>query len=144
MVKRTSLSIAGLACAALALAPPAAAQVPGALASISVAPRGSGNGGAFTGMRLGSRPTLLPDGTPRWADFPVVGGVWPGSPAEKVGIAAGDVVLLVNGVDARDPRTLFGQPGKVFTVRVRRGTAVREFVLTSVRRPEPQPAPAPH
>jgi S1-C subfamily serine protease len=139
MVKRVCFSIAGLAM--LALAPSAAAQIPSAMASISAASRGHG-GGAFTGMRVGGRPAPAPDGSPRWADFPVVGGVWPGSPAEKVGIAAGDVVLRVNGLDARDPRTLFGRPGKVFTVRVRRGTAIREFVLTSVRAPAPPNGPA--
>ena len=141
MVKRTCLSLAGLA--VLALAPPAAAQFTGAMASISVASRGHANAG-FTGLRVGGRPQPAPDGTPRWADFPVVGGVDPGSPAEKVGIAAGDVLLLVNGANARDPHTLFGRAGKVFTLRVRRGATVREFVLTSVRRPAPQVAPARH
>lgn len=112
---------------------PAAAQ-----ASMVSASRGLGNAG-YTGLGVGGRPSPAADGTPRWADYPVVRAVGQGSPAARVGILPGDVLLLVNGVDARDPRTLFGQPGTVFTMRVRRGSAVREFVLTSIPRPESPP-----
>jgi C-terminal processing protease CtpA/Prc len=90
---------------------------------------------AYTGLRVRGRPSPAPDGTPRWADYPVVHAVAQGSPAARVGILPGDVLLFVNGIDARDPRTLFGEPGKVFTIRIRRGSAVREFVVASVRRP---------
>lgn len=105
----------------------------GAIGSVS---RNAGNTG-YTGIRVQGRPSPAPDGTPRWADYPVVHAVAQGSPAARVGILPGDVLLLVNETDARDPRTLFGQPGKVFTIRIRRGSAVREFVLASVRRPNP-------
>ncbi|HEY0024701.1 MAG TPA: PDZ domain-containing protein [Longimicrobium sp.] len=90
---------------------------------------------AYTGIGVQGRPSPAPDGTPRWADYPVVHAVTQGSPAARVGILPGDVLLLVNGTDARDPRTLFGEPGKVFTIRIRRGSSVREFVLASIRRP---------
>jgi len=142
MVKRILLRSA----AVLLLAAPqaAAAQrsppLPGATNSITAARRPGGNL-AYTGMRVGGRPSPAPDGTPLWAEHPVVRGVDPGSPAEKVGIAVGDVILAVNGKDGRDPRTLFGPPGTVFTLRVRRGTVVREFVLTGIRRPEPAVPP---
>lgn len=89
----------------------------------------------FTGINVGGRPSPAPDGSPRWADFPVVHRVTPGSPAERVGIRVGDALLLVNGADARDPRTLFIPPGTELTVRVRRGSAVHEFVLTVEQRP---------
>jgi S1-C subfamily serine protease len=82
---------------------------------------------AYTGMRIAGRPAPAPDGTPRWADFPVVRGVDAGSPAARVGVQAGDVILSVNGADARDPRTLFGPPGTTFTLRIRRGTEIHEF-----------------
>jgi C-terminal processing protease CtpA/Prc len=88
----------------------------------------------FTGINVRGRPSPAPDGSPRWADYPVVHRVTPGSPAERVGIAVGDVLLLVNGADARDPRTLFIPPGTELTVRVRRGSAMREFVLTVEQR----------
>src|SRR5687768_3039196 len=108
MAKGLCLSLAALA---LLAAAPAAAQQPGTQGTITATSRGrSGNG--YLGMRLSARPAPTPGGAPRWADLPVVSGVEPGSPAAKVGLAAGDVLVAVNGVDARDPRTLFGQPGK--------------------------------
>ncbi|HEX8394771.1 MAG TPA: PDZ domain-containing protein [Longimicrobium sp.] len=96
-----------------------------------------GRSAAYTGIGVSGRPAPAPDGTPRWADYPLVHVVAQGSPAARVGILPGDVLLLVNGVDARDPRALFGEPGKVFTIRLRRGTGVREFVVASVRPPDP-------
>jgi C-terminal processing protease CtpA/Prc len=90
---------------------------------------------AYLGLRVGGVPRPAQDGAARWADYPVVRSVDAGSPAARVGIEAGDVLLQVNGVDARDPRTLFGRPGKVFTIRVRRDGQVHEFVIAS----EPPP-----
>ncbi|HEX8319780.1 PDZ domain-containing protein [Longimicrobium sp.] len=110
------------------------AQPPAQQGSVGSESRNAGKT-AFTGLRVRGRPSPAPDGTPRWADYPVVYAVAEGSPAARVGILPGDVLLLVNGTDARDPRTLFGEPGRVFTIRIRRGAAVREFVLASVRRP---------
>jgi C-terminal processing protease CtpA/Prc len=109
-------------------------QPPSQQGSVGGASRSARNT-AYTGIGVRGRPSPAPDGTPRWADYPVVHAVAQGSPAARVGILPGDVLLLVNGTDARDPRTLFGEPGKVFTVQIRRGSAIREFVLASVRRP---------
>jgi C-terminal processing protease CtpA/Prc len=96
---------------------------------------------AYTGLHVHGLPRPAADGTPRWADYPVVGAVEPGSPAARVGVAPGDVLVLVNGADARDPRTLFGAPGKVFTLRVRRAGHLREFVVASERPPQsPRPS----
>jgi S1-C subfamily serine protease len=104
---------------------------PNTVVSTSSARRDAG----LTGINVRGRPSPAPDGSPRWADYPVVHRVTPGSAAERVGILVGDVLLLVNGADARDPRTLFSPPGTELTVRVRRGSEVREFVLTVEQRP---------
>jgi S1-C subfamily serine protease len=117
------------ACALVVTAAPMHAQsAPARTGSVSSTSNTHANR-AETGLRLGGLPRPGPDGAPRWADFPVVRGVEPGSAADKVGIQPGDVVLQVNGIDARDPRTLFAPPGTTFTLRVRRGAAVREFVM---------------
>jgi S1-C subfamily serine protease len=106
-----------------------------AQAHASIAARSRRSNAGYTGFSYGARPRPLPDGTPRWADFPVVTTVDPGSPAARVGIATGDVLLSVNGVDAHDPHALFLGVGTVATFRIRRGTAVREFVLRTIARP---------
>jgi len=89
----------------------------------------------YTGFSYRGRPGPLADGKPRWADFPVVTSVADGSPAGRVGIAAGDVVLAVNGVDARNPRAMFLRAGTVATFRIRRGGDTREFVLRITESP---------
>jgi len=132
---RTSMLFLLVSVSLLSWAPDAAAQ-PGQGGRGTVT--GSRNGRvdvAYTGIFPGGRPVMAPDGSPRWADYPEVREVAPGSPADRVGIQPGDVLLLVNGKDARDPRTLIAEPGTVFTIRLRRGTTVHEFVLTSVRQP---------
>lgn len=90
----------------------------------------------YTGMNVGGRPQLTA-GVFRWAEYPAVHTVEAASPAARVGIRPGDVVLAINGTDARDPNTLLGEAGKVFVIRVRRGASVREFTLTSTPRPQP-------
>lgn len=122
---------------ALSLASAGVAEAAAQETQNSVGSRSARADAAYTGMRISGRPAPAPDGSPRWADFPVVRMVTPGSPAARVGIRAGDVILSVNGVDARDPRTLIAPPGTTFTLRVRRGNAVHEFVFVGA------PAPAP-
>jgi C-terminal processing protease CtpA/Prc len=73
----------------------------------------------------------------RWATYPTVHTVDEGSQAERVGLQAGDVILMINGADSRDPETLTGRPGKVFVYRIRRAGTVREYTLTSTAGPVP-------
>jgi len=89
----------------------------------------------YTGINISGQPRFSPGGSFRWATHPTAASVDSGSPAYRVGMRGGDVVLLVNGSDARDPETLVGQPGKVYVFRIRRGTEVREYTVTSTTLP---------
>ncbi|HET6765186.1 MAG TPA: PDZ domain-containing protein [Longimicrobiaceae bacterium] len=125
-----TLALASAASEARAQVSPASAQT-----THSVVSRSRHANAGYTGFSYQGRPRPLPDGTPRWADFPVVTSVDPASPAGRVGIRVGDVVLSVNGVDARDPRAMFLGSGTVATFVVRRENATREFVLRTTVSP---------
>ncbi|HEX8275872.1 MAG TPA: M56 family metallopeptidase [Longimicrobiaceae bacterium] len=64
-------------------------------------------------------------------DYPVVTGLKPGSGAWRGGVRNGDVVLAMNGLDARGLKAIqslvYQQPGTRYPVRVRRDGVVREL-----------------
>ncbi len=66
---------------------------------------------------------------------PVVDSVVPGSPAQKAGIAPGDVILEIDGRDARAQGALRVTPGVRYTYRIRRGSEEREVVLVAGTHP---------
>ncbi|HEX9936283.1 MAG TPA: PDZ domain-containing protein [Longimicrobium sp.] len=74
---------------------------------------------------------------------PVVRSVDRGSPVESAGLRPGDVIVAVDGVDARVPY-LFTQPrpGRVITFRVSRGGSERDVRVTVS--PMPSNAQAEH
>lgn len=98
-----------------------------------------------TGIGVGYRATKNPDGTrtTRGAGaggYPTVGHLCPDSPAERAGFVAGDLILDVNGVDAREHSPLAGtRPGVTYVVRIRRDGTEREIELTPVKRAPPVP-----
>lgn len=82
----------------------------------------------------------------------LVGGVIPGSPAERAGLRTGDVVIAIDG-DAAPGRRLQLlsarlAPGDSIRLAIQRGGGVREVTAVADRRPArvpnlPQPAAAP-
>lgn len=135
------------------------AMVAGALAVMHGRAAGQGGtrevtptGGIFhsnvkstTGLHY--RPGVLelrPDGKWASADYPVVTEIDSGSTAERAGLRSGDVILTVNGRDARLGQSSIGrQPGERRRVfRVRRGAEEKELVLEGPEVvPESSPAP---
>ena len=92
------------------------------------APPGAGFLGLVTGRGSGS------DANP--GGYPKVNRVYCGYPAYEAGIRVGDLVLAVNGRDARQPRAIAaGRPGTILEVRIQRGQEVLELKMVSVRHP---------
>jgi S1-C subfamily serine protease len=68
-----------------------------------------------------------------------VASVIAGSPAEKAGIAAGDVILAIDGADVADLKGYSAllktkKPGDKVKVRVRRGDETKELEATLAAR----------
>ena len=67
--------------------------------------------------------------------YPVINRVDSKSPAEAAGLAAGDVIISVNGTDlSTTPSAAAGPPGIKEVLRIRRGGEEREVVLVPVLR----------
>lgn len=94
----------------------------------------------YHGIRYGFRITAEPGEHPQLGGAPVVDAVPCGSPADRAGIARGDVLLSVNGhdlsKDVQDLRFLAPtEPGMTFNLRIRRDGKVLEIALKSIVRP---------
>jgi carboxyl-terminal processing protease len=69
-------------------------------------------------------------------DYPVITGVLPNSPALKAGLQTDDVILKINGTDARGLQSeqtsalIRGPAGSKLTLHVRRGTQELDAVVT--------------
>jgi S1-C subfamily serine protease len=81
-------------------------------------------------LYYGGTLEMRPDGQWGLADFPVVTRVDSGSVSARGGFRLGDVLLTVNGRDARDARPFRLRPGEVhWVVRVRRGNAEQDLTM---------------
>ncbi|HEX6750406.1 MAG TPA: PDZ domain-containing protein [Longimicrobium sp.] len=90
----------------------------------------------YHGIRYGARISIGPNGAIGWATNPVVEAVYCGSPADSAGVHQGDVLLTVNGHDAREAGILAAtRPGMTFRLRVRRDARELEFTVVSIPRP---------
>ena len=86
---------------------------------------------ARTGFQIGFRMIGSPDGA-RVVGHTWVSRVLPGTGAARAGLRAGDVILAVNGADARAPGSLGAlvtqQPGTRYVLRIRRGAEELDVV----------------
>jgi len=89
---------------------------------------------AYTGIAIRFAMSMTP-GRATNASHPVIDAVLPSSPAQKAGLAPGDVILEVDGRDAREEGALRMRPGVRYALRIRRGDAEREVALLAVAHP---------
>lgn len=106
--------------------------------AVQPAPRISG----WVGITYSVEGRTDEEGRLVYSDYPVVVSVDPGSPAARAGIVAGDTILSFNDRDllrhAFPIRTMI-QPGKLFVIRAKRGSATRVTKLTVAERPTNRP-----
>lgn len=123
MNRRNVLSLTFGTLLALAAAVPTAAQDRGATVYRAEAPRRAWLGINFNWSRGEDGPITVAD-------------VFPGSPAQKAGVAEGDTLVRLNG-QAPTPeaiRRLSLSPGDVVRLRLRRGGRERDVSVTAARR----------
>jgi len=71
----------------------------------------------------------------------LVAGVQRGSPADRAGIKPGDIIMMVDGTQAKDPDSMRNlivalTPGKVATLKLKRGQSDIELQVKAGKRPE--------
>lgn len=88
----------------------------------------------YTGFTISV--TAAPDesGRPRM-EHPIINEVLPDTPAAAAGLERGDVILSVNGEDARQVGALYPIVGEPYRMRVRRGDRERDVELRPVAKP---------
>lgn len=123
-----SARAAVLATALMAVASTAQAQRP------LTVPPDSTMAGLWIGFARGVRDVMEPDRTKR--RLPVVRSVIPCSPAHYAGLEPGDLLVLVNGQDARMPNPFRGGEGSEYDVVAERDGKRLTFLLRRERRPE--------
>lgn len=89
----------------------------------------------WTGFSIRFAMTMGPAGASNEQPL-VIGTVAAGSPAERAGLAPGDVILEVDGRDARAPGAMRLRPGIRYTFRIRRGDQEREVALVPIPHPD--------
>ena len=82
----------------------------------------------YTGFNVSFTATRRGDGAMD-VSYPTISDVIPETPAAGAGLASGDVILQVNGIDARNSGALFPRAGVQYAMRIRRGNEESEIVL---------------
>jgi serine protease Do len=75
----------------------------------------------------------------KYADYPVIESVSPGSPASRAGLEAGDTIIAYNGDDLRKREVVLHQllrPGSKVRMSVRRAGTTREVAVLVAPRPQ--------
>lgn len=93
----------------------------------------------WLGVRISDQAIVDDQGNAFFDSYPVITGVESGSPAEKAGVKAGDVMLSFNSHDMRGGSVELSRWLKVgapFEVKIRRNVLTRVFKGTLGRRPE--------
>lgn len=103
------------------------ASAEGARAQDSAPPRER----AYTGVSFRTSVTPTAEGAITHS-HPVVHAVRPGSPGEKSGLVPGDVILEMDGRDAREDGAMRMYAGGRYTLRIRRGEEEHEIVILPV------------
>ena len=77
-----------------------------------------------------------------FTDYPVIESVEPGSPAERAGLLAGDIVMTINSQDLRKnpvPRSAMLEPGQKVVFRFKRNDTMKTATIVVEPRPEGNP-----
>ena len=79
--------------------------------------------------------TMTESGAMVFTDYPTIESIDPGSPAEKAGLQAGDVLISINSQDFKKnpiPLTSLLVPGQKVAFRFRRNEVLRTVAMTVV------------
>jgi S1-C subfamily serine protease len=87
----------------------------------------------YTGFTIAMTGTPGPTGPV--LRYPVIRDVLPHTPAAPAGLISGDIIVEVNGVDARTAGSLYPVVGERYAMRIRRGDTEYEIALTPVPKP---------
>ena len=87
----------------------------------------------YTGFTVSFTAAFRADGGAD-VSYPTIHEVLPSTPAFSAGLESGDVILEVNGIDAREGGSLYATVGNPYLMRIRRGDEEREIRLV----PEPK------
>jgi S1-C subfamily serine protease len=79
-------------------------------------------------LYYGGTVVMRPNGQWGLAEYPIVNRVDSGSVSARAGFQIGDVLLFVNGRDARDAQP-FRRGDPRWVVRIRRGSEEKELVM---------------